>query len=376
MHSPCDAAVIGGGFFGCVLARELRRHVRRVVVLEKEDDLLQRASYANQARVHNGYHYPRSLRTAFRSRVNFPRFLADYADCVDRHFCKYYAIARHFSKVTAHYFEIFCRQIGAPLARAPASVRRLFDPDTVEEVFQVEECAFDAIKLKHRLRRELDEIGVEVRLNSTVLSVRPAPAAGLSVRYRNTEGTAELRAAQVFNCTYSQINQLLRASGLALLPFKHEWTEIALVEVPAPLRDLGITVMCGPFFSCMPFPARGLHSLSHVRYTPHLAWQDRADDPVESGPRPEWRSRPTHYPLMVRDAARYLPLLGQCRYCDSLWEVKTVLADSETSDSRPILFQQHAGLPHLHCIMGAKIDNVYDVMDEVRHFLFAARAAG
>ena len=27
-------------------------------------DLMQRASYANQARVHNGYHYPRSLLTA------------------------------------------------------------------------------------------------------------------------------------------------------------------------------------------------------------------------------------------------------------------------------------------------------------------------
>ena len=33
--------------------------------------------------------------------------------------------------------------------------------------------------------------------------------------------------------------------------------------------------MCGPFFSLMPFPAAGLQTLSHVRYTPHFAWLER-----------------------------------------------------------------------------------------------------
>ena len=65
---------------------------------------------------------------------------------------------------------------------------------------------------------------------------------------------------------------------------------------------------------------------------------------------------------MIRDAARYLPLLGGCRVADSIWEVKTVLPRSEMDDSRPILFRPHHGLPNFHCVTGAKLDNVYDLL--------------
>jgi hypothetical protein len=68
---------------------------------------------------------------------------------------------------------------------------------------------------------------------------------------------------------------------------------------------------------------------------------------------------------MVRDAQRYLPCLRAARYRDSLWEVKTVLPASEADDSRPILFRAHHGLPNLVCLMGGKIDNVYDVLKEL-----------
>lgn len=68
---------------------------------------------------------------------------------------------------------------------------------------------------------------------------------------------------------------------------------------------------------------------------------------------------------MIRDAQRYVPLLKECAYVDSLWEVKTVLPLSEVDDSRPILFRKDAGLKNFHSLMGGKIDNVYDVTDEI-----------
>ena len=75
-----DAAVIGGGFYGAAIAIYLvaRRGLSAVCLVEREPDLLMRASYNNQARVHNGYHYPRSFTTAYRSRVNLPRFARDF----------------------------------------------------------------------------------------------------------------------------------------------------------------------------------------------------------------------------------------------------------------------------------------------------------
>jgi hypothetical protein len=42
---------------------------------------------------------------------------------------------------------------------------------------------------------------------------------------------------------------------------------------------------------------------------------------------------------------------------------------SETDDSRPILFRRHHGLRNYHVIMGGKIDNIYDAVDEVERLL-------
>lgn len=355
-----DFLIVGGGFFGCILAAELSAAGRKVVLCEKEADLLQHASYFNQARVHNGYHYPRSVLTALRSRVNFPRFCADFRGCVVDDFTKLYAVPRRFSKVTARQFRQFMERIGAPIRTARAGFARLLDPEWVEEVFEVVEYAFDAVALKELSLARMEAAGVEFHRGVEVTRVSPAPQ---GIRIETTAGGTE--AGQVLNCTYSQINGLLTASGLERIRLKHELTEMALMRPPEELEKVGVTVMCGPFFSFMPFPPRGLHSLSHVRYTPHCSWQD-GEGPYRDAHAwfagAEKRTKVEH---MVRDAARYLPALRRAEYRDSLWEVKTVLPLSEVDDSRPILFRRDQGLKGLTCIMGGKIDNIYDALMEL-----------
>ena len=61
MNKCVDITIIGGGFFGLYLAEYFSRLNKKVLIIEKENDAMQRASYVNQARVHNGYHYPRSV---------------------------------------------------------------------------------------------------------------------------------------------------------------------------------------------------------------------------------------------------------------------------------------------------------------------------
>jgi len=64
-----DYVIVGGGFYGCCLALYLRSISTRVVVLEAGDKLLDRASRVNQARIHTGFHYPRSVLTAVKSKI-------------------------------------------------------------------------------------------------------------------------------------------------------------------------------------------------------------------------------------------------------------------------------------------------------------------
>ena len=70
--------VLGGGFFGMNIAEHFSNQGKKVLLCEKYGNFMSRASYSNQARIHNGYHYPRSVLTAMRSRISFPRFVKDF----------------------------------------------------------------------------------------------------------------------------------------------------------------------------------------------------------------------------------------------------------------------------------------------------------
>jgi glycine/D-amino acid oxidase-like deaminating enzyme len=360
-----DAVVIGGGFYGCSIATYLsrKRRLGRVLLVEREASLLGRASYRNQARIHNGYHYPRSFTTAYRSRVNLPQFVSDWPAAVRKDFASVYAVARRNSKVNARQFRRFCREIGAGLEPVDASLRQLFDPRTIEDVFLVEEYVFDAAKLAAQARDELAACGVELRLGSVVTEVRRA-ARGLRIAVSGASGGAEVVASRmVFNCTYSSLNQLGGDWPGSSAQLKHEITEMALVQPPPALCRVGITVMDGPFFSLLPFPDRGLHTLSHVRYTPHLCWEDRRG--MEPDAELAAYALQSRFDRMARDVRRYVPAVLDASYVGSLLEVKTVLASNEADDGRPILFERHAALPGAYSVLGGKIDNVYDIFERL-----------
>ncbi|WP_198419530.1 NAD(P)/FAD-dependent oxidoreductase [Geomonas oryzae] len=359
--------VIGGGFFGMYLAEQLARQGCAVRLVEKDPAMMSRASYANQARVHNGYHYPRSVLTALRSRLSFPRFVEEFRECIDSGFEKYYCIAAPLGKVSAKQFLKFCERIGAPCTPAPHGIRALCNPALIEECFSVQEYAFDAVKLRDLMAARIAAAQVHCSTETSAERVTPKGDGVMVELLHAASGEHEtVYADHVFNCTYSRINFLPARCGLDLVPLKHEMTEMCLVDVPDPFKRVGVTVMCGPFFSVMPFPPVGLHSFSHVRYTPHYEWRD-GDRPGFFDAEDRFRGDLRHsaWRYMQKDAARYFPVLSECEYRDSLWEVKTVLPRSESDDSRPILFLPHYGLKGFHCVMGGKIDNVYDVLESI-----------
>jgi len=372
VNNTVDAVVAGGGFYGSAIAIYLARQrgFNRILLVEREPRLLARASYSNQARVHNGYHYPRSFTTAFRSRINLPRFVQDWPAAIRSDFIKLYAISRRNSKVTPRQFERFCHDIGAQIEPAKPALRDLFESRLIEAVFEVQEYAFDTTELAAWAATELMECGVQVLLEHQVTAVNKGSGGGLLVKLEGSAtGQSEVCARYVFNCTYSGLNQLGGEFAGTRTKLKHEITEMALVQVPPALRGLGVTVMDGPFFSMMPFPARSLHTLSHVRYTPHMHWSDvHGVNPYE---RLDQYDRSSRFDRMVRDVSRYMPAVAAAQYCDSLFEVKTILAKNEGDDGRPILFERHAELPGLYSVLGGKLDNIYDALEKLDAEVFA-----
>ncbi len=356
-----DYIVVGGGFYGCCLALYLRSISASVLVVEASDTLLYRASRVNQARIHTGFHYPRSALTAVKSMLLHRRFMDDFGDAVVDDFQMLYAVARKRSKVSSKRFFRMFRDIGAPIRPAPQSLATLFNSDLIEGVFSCSEAAFDYSVLRDILSARLERAGIEVFLSTSVTALSDGPH---HVGATLSDGS-EIIANYAFNVTYAETNRLLNVSNLPTAKLKHELAEIALVEPPEELRGMGVTVMDGPFFSCMPYPAKGLHSLTHVRYTPHESWTDDETGPSSRArlPAAPAQSRVQH---MIRDGSRYLPCLSRAIPAMSLYDIKTVLIKSEQDDGRPILYQQNPAGSRVVSILGGKIDNIYDLFDLVR----------
>ena len=361
-----SASVIGGGFYGVVIALYLKRIVglKTVEIYEQESKLISKASFKNQARIHNGYHYPRSFKTAYRSRENFKRFISDFSDCVDSKFNNYYAIAKRNSKTSPYQFERFCKDVGISFIKAEDNISELFNPALVSAIYKVQEYVFNAAKLREWSYREISKSNIDCFFNNKVLTIKSDEADGISVVSKDNSGYIKTSShSYVFNCTYSGLTQVDPFHPVSALRLKHEIAEIALIELPSVLKNFGITLIDGPFFSTIPFPSKSCHSLTHVRYTPQSYWIDKAKlspyDVIKE------RKLETRIDRMIRDASRYFPLIADSKYIESLFEVKTILEKNESDDGRPILFRESMHTPKFYSVLGGKIDNIYDILESI-----------
>ena len=351
--------VLGAGFYGAMVALRLRElGWDEVWLVDEEPGIMRRASWFNQARIHAGFHYPRAFATAWRAQASIGRFRADFPAAVVDGFRHVYAVAARGSKVTAGQFRRFADAIGARLDPLPRDLRTLFAPGMVEEAFLVEEPALDVAALRAETERRLTAAGVRCRFG-----VRGRVAGrGLDL----ADGT-RLEADLVINATYGGLTE----AGVTLRAgVRRELTELAVVAVPPALEGLVITVMDGPFWSLMPFPARpGVHTLSHVRWTPRgvVAPDANAEAALAA------LAGVSGAEEMRRDAARFCPAVANVRILGSHWAVKAVLLAREGDDGRPVLFEPSEADPMVVSILGGKIDTVYDALDALDAHLAASQ---
>ena len=365
-----DRLIIGAGLFGLYAARLMAQRGMHVAILDAEDAPMMRASQINQARVHNGYHYPRSLTTALTSVKYYDRFTRDYADCVNSTFTKIYAIARAQSLISAAGFERFCQRAGVPCRAVDPGT--WFRPDTVTSAYVTEEYSFDAGRLRTKMCAALADC--------------PDVAWYLPARIRQVERSESdfditlvdgrrLAAEGILNASYAGTNQVLRMIGEDPLPLKYELCEVILTKVGPSLRDVGITVMDGDYFSLMPYGHSGYHSLTAVNFTPHRTSRDVTptfscqqhnsncnDTALDNC---AWcpQQPATSWSFMHELARRYLGNDHEILFSESLFSVKTVLTRAEIDDARPTLIYEHSSRPWVATVLSGKIATIYDLED-------------
>ena len=370
-----DFVIIGGGIFGCYAALYLAQRGAKVVLLEKEAQLFRKASLVNQARLHSGYHYPRSLATAALSDEHKERFTAEHRAFVHFSFEKYYAIDRFGSFTDPQQFERFCDRLNIPFQRIQE--HKLFNFNRLEALYLTEEYSFDPVLLGHYYREKVEnEPGISVLKNVRLESAKTEGNQWLLNFYQDATlpyMPQQLIAPTVINATYAAsnaINQLFDAGNLALT---HELSEIAFIN-SRQFGDRGLTVMDGPFGSIMPYGRSGLLSLSSVAYTHHkISYEDlpQFDCQIVEDPscRPHAPGICTDCPRRpVSNASKMLAQMQQYfseevhfEHFFSYFTIKSKLKSSYIDDGRPTEISMLRDNPRFYCLFSGKINSIYEV---------------
>ena len=368
-----DRIIIGAGLYGLYAALYCCEREQNVLVLECDPAPFTRATYINQARVHQGYHYPRSLSTARKSAGYFERFSRDYAFCINREFDQIYATSSRFSWTDAGQFLSFCKAAGIPCEELHPD--RYFQKGMCEGAFLTREYTYDA-----RILRDyyLDRLAAFPEHCHILYNVHISRIEQLQDAYAiHTLAGQEFRSPFILNATYAGTNQILQMAGFDGFKIKYELCEIILCDVDDRLKKVGITVMDGPFFSIMPFGKTGTHSLTAVTFTPHstsyeecptFSCQDRSGGLCSPAHLFNCNDCPAHpdtaFPYMAGLARKYLKEEYGFQYRESLFSMKPILMSSEIDDSRPTVIRTCSTNPTFVAVLSGKINTVYD-LDEV-----------
>lgn len=369
-----DRIIIGAGLYGLYAALFCGKRGDNCLVLEYDSEAFKRATYINQARVHMGYHYPRSLSTAVKSAGYFNRFNEDYGFCVLDKFDQIYATSAHFSWTNAEQFQKFCAAAQIRCDEVPVS--KYFKAGMCDGAFLTEEYTYDAHILRDWYLEQLAQYpNVKIVYGSRIEQIQRKEDL---YQVRMEDGTA-YESRFVLNSTYASCNQILqKCVDIPVEEFgiKYELCEIILCDVDDKLRDTGLTVMDGPFFSIMPFGKTGTHSLTSVTFTPHVTSYDKVPtfecqgksggfcSPTQLGNCNDCIAKPeSAWNYMSGLARKYMRDDLKFEYKESLFSMKPILKASEVDDSRPTVVKVHSSEPYMVSVLSGKINTVYDLDD-------------
>ncbi len=368
MKQEYDYVILGAGIFGLYATFLLSKRGVKILIIEHDSKSFMRASAINQARLHNGYHYPRSFETAIKTSQYYKRFITEFSFAINKSFKQIYAISKNRSKTSVREYIDFCRRANILLYRINED--DYFKKDSVLAAFETQECAFNYKKIRsYLLRRILKQKNVKFSYNNYPVKVVLSENKYILTLNNNNIVVTPF----VINATYASVNQLIKKFNFEKFKIKYELCEIIMCDVSSKIKDVGLTIMDGPFFSLMPFGQREYHSLTSVSHTPHLVSYDalpifKCQENNKTCSLYQLKNcnsciyRPKTAVLrMMALTQKYLKDDINIQYKNSFFSIKPILITSENDDSRPTIIKFHSRNPYFLSILSGKISTIYDL---------------
>lgn len=345
MRKSYDTIVVGAGIYGLYAAKFLSQHKKKVLIVERDSDIMERASLVNQARIHNGMHYPRGLKTIESILKYRNKFIEDFHFAINGSFSTYYAISSDDSLTDT---KSFCNVMDYyNIKYRTESKIDIFKDGVVDSVFLGKEYTFSSNQIKKYFLSYVKEINdIDIITSAQINS-----ATYLNDLWRLCINGYIIEAKSVINATYASLNEVNQMFGSEQFNITYELCEVAICKMPCQLQNIGVTIMDGPFFSFMPFGNTEYHTLTSVRHTPHYSSCESKQFPCMAGhkncsllnlsncnkclhrPISAYNSMLNIYKKYIKDSL--IPISHE----SSMYAIKAIMSNLESTDDRETLIK-------------------------------------
>ena len=321
----------------------------KVIVIEKNSELLRGATFANHNRHHYGYHYPRSKETALQCLESRNEFEAVYGKACFRDFVNYYCIGRENTKTSPEEYISFCKSINLEyeIVDPPTNLINKNKIDLCIKAFEpvysfstLQDIVLDKLKMKKN---------IDVRLNQEVIGGKILENGKKRVLVSDEFGKDyEIEVDVIINATYSFYNNFCSMFNFKRQNFQYNIQELNVIKLPIK-KPVGITIQDGPYPSFLPFGDTGLYLLAHVETSQLKREVSTNKTPLSS----RTNILESNWENTLKECSKYLPILDKCTYKYSIFVDRVVDACRLKDDSRLTEIRSHGN--NIWSIFSAKV---------------------
>lgn len=339
-------AVIGAGIFGITTALELSKNFQ-VDLFEQYDDILKSTSGINQFRVHRGYHYPRAPNTVKSLLKSEASFLRQYGQAIISDVNHYYCISSRDSLTSSTQYLDFLNKFDLEFTN---SNLELLKKNSIDLCVKVKESIWDPVELKKICSNKLHASNVKLHLNSKINE-------SIFKQYD-----------YIIICTYANLNSLLSDFSEYKLQYQFEICEKPVVSLPNSFQKTSIVIMDGPFMSIDPYGKTQnfvLGNVVHAIHSTNIGFIPEIPEKFISLLNNGIIKNPaiTNFDKFIKSAVEFLPEIKNAIHLGSMFTVRTVLPNLDSTDERPTIVRQISD--KVFTIFSGKIPTCVEAAEEI-----------
>ncbi len=252
-------AIIGGGFYGCYIAKKLKDKFKSKVIIhifEKNKELILEAGKNNQYKLHLGYHYPRSLYTIRQTIDGSKKFKKEFKRFIFYPKKNIYLIHKNSRVSAKNFYKIYKR---FKLKIKEFDIKKLYflkKQNDFEKAFQTEEGVIKFDKLNNYLIKKVER-NCSVHKNKYIKHINSSLGSLTDNDNKNYSNYD-----YIINCSYTNPNMGIEKK------FNLKYELAGMLKFRNPFKEkIGISIMDGQFVTFYPRD-NYYSSLSSVKYTP------------------------------------------------------------------------------------------------------------